>query len=249
MSYEPKSPQMPMPAEKPIVASAAALPAVAVSEGRQGDEAETGTKNDDRRSLTRHTTVMRAARLTSTIHRVEGLGMVRNLSEGGMMIDAYQSFGVGEHIVISLLDGDRVEGEVMWKNGTTIGVQFASWIGIDHMLARPRVQQDGVRVRAPRLTLNRKGSIRIGGFMSDMEICDISQRGAKIKFASDLEIDSRVQISHGHLRPVSGSVKWQAGSLVGIEFHRTLSVEELAKWVPDMSDVAEAIKGQDPEAL
>ncbi|TSB01592.1 PilZ domain-containing protein [Sphingorhabdus contaminans] len=208
----------------PVPHSYAAMP-----EG--GSAASESGLTSDRRGQERYLTVMRAARLSSRVHQVEGLGVVRNISEGGMMIDAHQNFSVGELIAVSLLDGDRVQGEVVWKDGNTIGVKFASWMTIDHLLAKPRTDEAGLRVRPPRLAVSRKAVIRIGGYMADMELCDISQRGAKICFRQNLAIDSRVQISLGALRPVSASVKWQVDQLIGIEFHRTLSPEELAGWL------------------
>lgn len=191
----------------------------------------------DRRSQSRHLTVMRAARLSSHVHQVEALGLVRNVSEGGMKIDAYRGFSVGEKITVSLLDGDRIEGSVVWTDGSTIGVQFSSAIAIDHLLAKPRILANGTRVRPPRLTLNQKAVIRIGGYLADIQICDISQRGAKIRFGRSLAIDSRVQISMNHLRPVSGSVKWQVEKLIGLEFHRTLTIEELSTWMGDATEL------------
>jgi PilZ domain len=191
----------------------------------------------ERRGQSRHLTVMRAARVSSNIHQVEALGLLRNVSEGGMMIDAYREFSVGERITVSLLDGDRIEGSVVWTDGNTIGVQFSSRIAIDHLLAKPRTLADGTRVRPPRLTLNCKAVIRVGGYMADIEICDISQRGAKIRFCRSLAIDSRVQISMNHLRPVSSSVKWQVEKLIGLEFHRALTIEELSTWMGDTTRI------------
>ncbi len=191
----------------------------------------------DRRGQPRHPTAMRVARLSSNVHQVEALGLLRNVSEGGMMIDAYRGFSVGERITVSLLDGDRIEGSVVWTDGSTIGVQFSSKIAIDHLLAKPRTLADGTRVRPPRLTLNCKAVIRFGGYMADIEICDISQRGAKIRFDRSLAIDSRVQISINHLRPVSSSVKWQVEKLIGLEFHRTLTIEELSTWMAHTSPI------------
>lgn len=185
----------------------------------------------ERRVQTRHRTVMRAARLSSNVHQVEALGLVRNISEGGMMIDAYRGFDVGECITISLLDGDRVEGNVIWKDGSTIGVQFSSEMAIDHLLAKPILLTDGKRARPPRITLQRKATIRIGGYMADIEICDISLRGAKVRFNKTLAIDSHVQISMDELRPISGSVKWQVYQVIGLEFHRQLTMEEVSAWI------------------
>lgn len=184
----------------------------------------------DRRESLRHRAVMRAARLSSCIHKVEGMGIVRNISEGGMMVQSSLSFETGELVVISLLDGDRIEGEVVWQDGTEFGIKFCSWISVDAVLARSDADGGKLRPRPPRIIIDRPILLRTGSVLADARLCDISQRGAKIQFSKYLPIDCRVQISHDALRPVGGCVKWQAGEQVGLEFHRTLSIEEMTGW-------------------
>jgi PilZ domain len=196
-----------------------------------------GELESERRGQPRHLTVMRAARVSSNVHQVQSMGLLRNVSEGGMSINAYREFSVGEKITVSLLDGDRIEGSVVWTDGSTIGVQFSNRIAIDYLLAKPRTLADGTRVRPPRLTLNCKAVIRVEGCLADIEICDISQRGAKIRFGRSLAIESRAQISINDLRPVSGSVKWQVEKLIGLEFHRTLTIEELSAWMANKTGI------------
>jgi hypothetical protein len=181
----------------------------------------------DRRESPRHRAVMRAARLLSCIRKVEGMGIVRNISEGGMLVQSHLRFEIGEHIVISLLDGDCIEGEVVWQDGATFGIQFCSWISVDTVLAKSEMDGGKLRPRPPRLNTDRPILLRSGSFLAEARLCDISQRGAKIQFLKYLPIDCRVQISHEALRPVGGGVKWQLGELAGLEFHRTLSIEEL----------------------
>jgi hypothetical protein len=184
----------------------------------------------DRRESPRHRAVMRAARLSSCVHKVEGMGIVRNISEGGMLVQSHLSFENGEHVVISLLDGDRIEGEVVWQDGTAFGIQFCSWISVDMVLAKPDIDRGKLRPRAPRLTIDRPILLRSGSYLADARLCDISQRGAKIRFSKYLAIDCRLQISSGDMRPIGGSVKWQVGDFIGLEFHRTLSINELTSW-------------------
>ncbi|MVZ98106.1 PilZ domain-containing protein [Sphingorhabdus sp. IMCC26285] len=187
-------------------------------------------KPEERRGGQRHRAVMRAARLSSCVHKVEGMGVVRNISEGGMLVHSHLSFETGERVAISLLDGDRIEGEVVWRNGTAFGIRFCSWISVERVLAKSLVTDTAMRPRRPRLTINYPILVRSGSYLADARICDISQRGAKIQFNKYLLIDCRVQISKGDLRPATGSVKWQVGDLVGLEFHRTLSLDELSMW-------------------
>mgnify|MGYP001231949309 CR=1 FL=1 len=201
----------------------------------QSSDNSVSTNETERRAQLRHRTVLRAARISSSIHRVDALGLVRNISDNGMMIYAYREFEVGETISVSLLDGDFVKGRVVWKDGSTIGVQFLSDISIDHLLAKPNIFQDGTRVRPPRISFHRNAMIRIGGNLLDIELCDLSQRGAKISIGKCLEIESRVQILSDKLRPISANVKWQVEKLVGLEFHRILSVEEINTWISPLA--------------
>jgi hypothetical protein len=184
---------------------------------------------DERRGSQRHRAVMRAARLSSCVHRVEAMGLVRNISESGMLIESPVSFENGEKVSISLMDGDRIEGEIVWQRDNSFGIRFGRWISVDSALARTQPAK-GSKPRAPRLTVQLPVLVRTGSLLADGQICDISQRGAKIRFNQYLPIDCRVQISHGNLRPVTGSVKWQVGNLIGLEFYRTLGVDELAGW-------------------
>jgi PilZ domain len=184
---------------------------------------------DERRSSQRHRAVMRAARLSSCVHRIEAMGLVRNISESGMLVESPVSFATGEKVSISLIDGDRIEGEVVWQKENSFGIQFGRWVSVDAVLARSQ-SGSGAKTRAPRLTVQLPIIVRTGSLLGDGQICDISQRGAKVRFNQYLPIDCRVQISHGDLRPVTGSVKWQVGNLIGLEFYRTLGVDELAGW-------------------
>lgn len=189
-----------------------------------------GAQAEERRALPRHRTVFRAAKLSSRIHDVEGLAIVRNISEGGMRVDSMLGFAPGEHVVVSLADGDRIEGEVVWQDGCSVGIRFFSWVSVEQMLARNGDPESNYRPRPPRVVIDLPVMIRIDAMLADARICDISLRGAKLNFARYLAIDSRIQISHKDLRPITGSVKWQANNLLGLEFHRTLSIEELSLW-------------------
>jgi PilZ domain len=207
------------------------LPASSTAFGSNNDETpnDEAERIDERRSSQRHRAVMRAARLSSCVHKIEAMGLVRNISESGMLIESPVSFENGEKVAISLLDGDRIEGEIVWQRANAFGIRFGRWVSVDSVLARSQVAQ-GSKPRAPRLTVQLPVLVRTGSLLADGQICDISQRGAKIRFNQYLPIDCRVQISHGNLRPVTGSVKWQVGNLIGLEFYRTLGVEELAGW-------------------
>ena len=103
-----------------------------------GDEA-------DRRQHTRNMRVMRVARLAVPDVHTEGLGMVRDVSPGGMMIDAHFDLELGQTVSIALLDNQELSGTVAWKEGSMIGVSFADEVPVDQILAKPSAQPDGKR--------------------------------------------------------------------------------------------------------
>ncbi len=193
-------------------------------------ELATSHQVPDRRDSQRYRSVMRAARLSSCIHKVQGLGVVRNISEGGMLVESRLSFEIGESVAVALLDGDRIEGEVVWQDGNSVGIKFSSWISVEAVLDKSNLEPSGLRPRSPRLAMDGPITIRSDSFLADARILDISQRGAKLHFSKSLLIDCRIQISCDNNRPMTGSVKWQAGDLLGIEFHRVLGIEELSSW-------------------
>ena len=178
---------------------------------------------------------MRVARLSSDLKRTEVFGIVRNISESGMGIDVRCGFEAAEDIHVSMLDGDRVKGRIVWKDGTSIGIQFASSVALAPLLAKPRVLADGTKTRAPRIRLEHRVKIRIREDIVDAAICDISQKGIKVRLDNRVAVEGHVQIAPDNFRPISASVIWQIERLIGLEFHRILSVSELSSWIPDIS--------------
>ncbi|MGB5076887.1 MAG: PilZ domain-containing protein [Sphingorhabdus sp.] len=185
----------------------------------------------DRRIHARHIKVMRIARLSSRQLDAEGLGLVRDISTGGMMIDAHFDLQIGQPVCIALLDDQALSGTIAWKDGRTVGVRFDSETPVQDVLAKPLENPDGTRTRLPRFTINMEAEIAIASRKFASKICDISQRGAKLRCGPKLSMHSNVLIKAGENPPVRGTVKWRGGEFHGVEFHRLLSVEELAGWL------------------
>lgn len=199
--------------------------------GSAADSAQISAENDgDRREHFRLLTVMRVARLANK--EIEGLGVVRNVSEGGMMIDAHVDVEIGTILTVSLLEDHQVTGEVVWKEGSSIGVSFGDAVDVEQVLARPMLQTDGKRTRLPRLTVDREAMIHVGDRKVSATVCDVSQRGAKLSSAGKFHVNDQVLIALADCRNVRGTVKWHAGQTIGVEFHRLLGVDELVQWLP-----------------
>lgn len=198
-----------------------------------GDSSAGMTNGDDadRRQHIRNMRVMRVARLASPDLHAEGLGMVRDVSPGGMMIDAHFDLDLGQTVSIALLDDQELTGTVVWIEGSMIGVSFTDEVPIDQILAKPSAQPDGKRARLPRFTAQRPVQIKLDAAMVDAVLHDISQRGAKLQCDGKLRVHNNILVRADGLRAVAATVKWRAGDMLGVEFHRLLPVSELEQWL------------------
>lgn len=185
----------------------------------------------NRRKHVRKVRVMRVARLQNQHLDAEGLGMVRDVSPGGMMIDAHFELEIGQTVAIALFDDQELTGEIVWKDGQTVGVRFDRPVPVEQILAKPATNQDGRRPRLPRLTVRKAAQLVVNEKLVAAIICDVSQRGAKLQCESRLGMHSNILIRLGRHRPVRATVKWRGGEFTGVEFHRLLAVDELVRWL------------------
>jgi PilZ domain len=208
------------------------MPAPQFSLQDTGSDSLPEVANDaDRRQHTRNVKVMRVARLKDIQLHAECLGMVRDVSSGGMMIDAHFPLEIGQSVSVALLDDQGLTGEVVWKDGKTVGVKFASEIAVDEILAKPSVKADGTRARLPRFKSDKTVSLRLDDRSFDAELLDLSQRGAKLVSEISAKLHSNILVRLDAGRAVRATVKWRAAGMIGVEFHRLLSVDELGSWL------------------
>lgn len=183
----------------------------------------------ERRQHARSMRVMRVARLAAL--DAEGLGMVRDVSPGGMMIDANFDIDIGQPVSIALIDDQELTGTVAWKDGNMLGIQFAEEIPVEQILAKPSVKPDGKRARLPRFAVQKTVELKLDKTTINAMLQDISQRGAKLKCVGTLRVHSNLLLRTEGQRPIGGTIQWRAGEMIGVEFHRLLPVDELEQWL------------------
>ena len=187
----------------------------------------------DRREHNRNIKVMRVARLKDVKLHAECLGMVRDVSSGGMKIDADFPLEIGQTISVALLDDQELNGGVVWIDGKTVGVKFDQPIAVEQILARPSIKTDGRRARLPRFKVNKTVQLVYNDKPVEAKLMDLSQRGAKLFSDSKLKMHSNLLVRLSPTQAVRASVKWQTTNMLGVEFHRLLSVEELGVWLKE----------------
>lgn len=185
----------------------------------------------DRREHARNIKVMRVARLKDIQLHAECLGMVRDVSSGGMMIDALFPLEIGHHISVALVDDQELTGEIVWRDGRTVGVKFNHDISVEKILAKPATKVDGRRSRLPRFQTCRPARITYDNRVFDAVLSNISQRGAKLLCDAAPKMNSKLVIRIDASHSVAATVKWRSGQILGVEFHRLLPLAELADWI------------------
>ena len=190
-----------------------------------------GIPQSDRREHARNIKVMRVARLKDIQMHAECLGMVRDVSSGGMMIDALFPLEVGHPISVALLDDQELTGEIVWREGRTVGVKFTDEIAVEKILARPAMKIDGQRRRLPRFQAFKPSVITHDNHVYDAVLSNISQRGAKLLCDVAPKMNSNIIVRMDADHSVAATVKWRSAQMIGVEFHRLLPLTELADWI------------------
>jgi PilZ domain len=197
----------------------------------ESDSLPDAANDRERRLHNRNVKVMRVARLKDVKLHAECLGLVRDVSPGGMMIDADFPLEIGQSVSIALLDDQELTGDVVWLDGKTVGIEFAHPVDVEYILAKPSIKPDGRRARLPRFKVKKPVTLRIDEKSADAMLLDISQRGAKFQCDFKLKLHSNILVRLNRESAVRATVKWRAGNLVGVEFHRLFSVDELGIWL------------------
>ena len=191
--------------------------------------AESSGAADDRRQQQRHIAVFRVGKL------ITGSGqefcLIRNISVGGLMANIYSPHKVGELLAIELKTGHVVTGRIVWARENKIGVAFDEQIDVAEILASQAGETgEDFHPRMPRIEIRCPARLRVGARYQRVEICDISQGGAKIAFTEALTVGAAVVLLVDGLSAQPGTVRWAQNGRAGIAFNIAIPFGEIASW-------------------
>ena len=185
----------------------------------------------ERRSQERFLSLLRVGALR--IGRRRELCLIRNISEGGMMIRPYSAIEPGTRLSIELKHGDSVSGIAQWAERGLVGITFDAPIDVLALLSASGMD---TQPRMPRIELDCAATVREGADRYRSRTSNISQGGVCIRMGADLRIGAHVVISIAGLAPAGGVVKWRDGDDYGIGFNRLFPVGELMGFFEDMKN-------------
>lgn len=183
----------------------------------------------ERRNQDRHLKILRVG--TLVIDGRRELCLIRNISAGGLMAHVYSHVAPGQHVTVELKTNQQVSGRIAWVREANAGIAFDTEVDIGELLASPAVLDNGWRVRAPRIEIDRPATLRAGARMYRVQTIDISQSGLKVAFDGTLEIDRAVVVTLDNLPPIAGVVRWQNDGTCGISFNQVVPLSELIGWL------------------
>lgn len=185
----------------------------------------------ERRDGDRHLTLFRVGAMD--INGRRELCLIKNISEGGMMIRPYCTLVEGTKLTIELKTGCSVPCTVAWIREAAAGVEFDTLVDVLEILAG---SQDGPRPRMPRIEVDCHATVRDGSMVHRMRVQDVSQGGLKLETAVVLNTGTGLVVSLPGLDPQPASVRWNEGGQLGATFNRLLPLADLVAWLQAMRE-------------
>lgn len=180
----------------------------------------------ERREGDRHLTLFRVGAMTVSGRRE--LCLIKNISEGGMMIRPYCDLAEGTKLIIELKTGYSVPCTVSWRRDGSVGVEFATPVDVVEILS---TAQEGPRPRMPRIEVDCFATVRDGGRIYRMRVHDVSQGGVKLESAVIVDSGADLVVSLPGLDPQAAAVRWNEDGFLGVTFNRLLPLTELVDWL------------------
>lgn len=180
---------------------------------------------DDRRKNQRTLTLFRVVHIDH--ERDEGLGTCRNISDSGLKLSLSMDVEVGDLLKVRFSPSHCVQGRVVWRRDGDCGLRFDPPIDSSSLLADMLAETQRPDARGHRFAINRNATLIREGEALEVTICDISQRGVKIRHQASLRRDAPVTIKIAQDMERRAVVRWADADFAGLMLLEPLSVSAL----------------------
>lgn len=163
---------------------------------------------------------------------------VRKISAGGAILHCEHDLDIGERLELELLNGERLAGHVIWRDGADVGLSFESQVDVFAIIARDIVNQPGERRRMPRVEIACQALIETEAGTELVTTRDISQGGIKVDVPYPIPAEQKVTVTLDGLPPAPGVVRWSRDNVAGIAFLPELGWQDLMLWLKERRSAA-----------
>lgn len=162
---------------------------------------------------------------------VRQICLIRKISAGGAVLHADLPLAEGRRLELELETGEHLDGTVVWRRGSELGLRFDEAVDVLPIVARNLASQPGERRRMPRIEMACPALLESGGRSALVMIRDIAQGGAMIEMPFPIPADAPLVIIPEGLRPLESVIRWTDGRVAGVAFRPELSWQELMPWL------------------
>lgn len=184
------------------------------------------TPREERRQAPRFTLLIQTAKLIS--HHGEFLCIVRDASPDGVRIRHFGFLPPDEYIEFELANGQRFTVQLLWQDEEYAGLKFNHGVNLARIV---KLSSNGLPKRQLRLATEIVGRVKFADLICPVTIRNLSQQGACIECAERLAINQAILLDSADLDPVYAKVRWRKGTVYGLVFEDTLTLERLAEIV------------------
>lgn len=182
----------------------------------------------------RHLTILLVARLVT--EKGDALARIRNVSTGGMMLEASLPLAVGEAVRIELRTLQAVEGCVVWATPPRAGIQFNTAVDIVELLHPLLPKGRNARVaRAPRLATRCTVQVCHQGHSRHALLLDLSQGGGRVQGLRGVAVGDPLSVTIPGLAARKAVVRWLRDDDAGFVFLEPIPFAELDPWLQNGS--------------
>jgi hypothetical protein len=194
----------------------------------------------DQRQQPRHALLLRVAKLCS--EQGEFVCIIRNVSETGVKLRLFNPIATLTGMALELGNGDRFPLEPVWQTDDDVGFRFIGPIDVQRFIAEPSPWPK----RPIRLRFRHAARISIHARTQDVEMLDVSRKGACIETTLPLAAGQRLRFDAVLFPSCDATVCWRKGIRYGLVFAQTIGLETLAQRTAMMQAFARATTSFNP---
>ena len=196
---------------------------------RRGEPATVGHGAYERRSNPRHVAVRWPANLR--IGTADELCLIHNVCAAGLTAEICAPHRIGEEVRIEISDTLLLHGTIAWANDTNAEIRFPHPINVAELIALYEDVPQRKPPGPPRLAGSCQGWLELGRDTVMVEVCDLSQGGARIAADVVPAIGQRAVLAVHGLAPIAGEVRWRDEGNLGIAFDEPIPFDVLTDWI------------------
>ena len=156
----------------------------------------------------------------------EGLARCRNISAGGMRLNASIPLNLNDHVIVTFCRTE-LTGQVVWLSGNDCGIAFDQPVDCEQLLHNAALDTIRGASRPHRLRASLPAKVAYEGKTCPTMVADISVRGMKIAHEGDFQPGLHVRVILNNGCEKEGVVRWSKDNIAGVILLDPFAVEDL----------------------